>query len=221
MKARILLSVKTKKEFYIDAVEQVGAIATAKYLPEIDTDYDGLILCGGSDINPEYYGEKINGSKNIDYERDESEFAIAKEFIKSQKPILGICRGYQLLNIIFGGSMHQDIPNADIHCSFSDYDLVHNVNACEDSIIGKIYGTEFAVNSFHHQAIKELGQDFKITATFGDVVEAIEHKTLPILGVQWHPERMCFTKKREDTVDGSKIFKYFVELCEKQRDNKN
>ena len=180
----------------------------------ISTEYDGLIICGGNDINPAYYNEKMNGSVNIDAKRDMAEFALAKAFAEKKKPIFGICRGCQLLNVAFGGNLYQDISNASEHCSFSDYDLVHKVTVKKDSFLYKMYGVEFSVNSFHHQAIKETGNGFDVLATAdGTTIEGIIHKELPIFGVQWHPERMCFANKREDTVDGAEIFNFFIKLC--------
>lgn len=225
MKAKILLSGNKKLQYYVDAVNGVGGIATAKYLPEVDTDYDGLILCGGNDINPDYYGEKIDGTVNIDSERDAAEFALLKAFVEAGKPVLGICRGCQLLNIYFGGTLYQNINNAVEHSSFSDFDLIHNVKAERGSIAEQLYGAEFTVNSFHHQAVNKLGKGLKITMMSADntVIEGFEHETLPIFAVQWHPERMCFSKRREDTVDGKEIFKYFIQMCENNAlgDDKN
>ena len=214
MKPRILLSVNSKRDNYIDAVNNCGGIAVPQYCPDVSTEYDGLIICGGNDIDPAYYNEKMNGSVNIDAKRDMAEFALAKDFAEKKKPIFGICRGCQLLNVAFGGNLYQDISNASEHCSFSDYDLVHKVTVKKDSFLYKMYGVEFSVNSFHHQAIKETGNGFDVLATAdGTTIEGIIHKELPIFGVQWHPERMCFANKREDTVDGAEIFNFFIKLC--------
>ena len=215
MKPQILLSLNTKKEFYIDAVNNCGGIAVPKYCPDVDANYDGLILCGGNDIDPLYYNEEMNGSVNIDENRDISEFKLVKAFIDAKKPIMGICRGLQLLNIAFGGTLYQDMANSKEHSSFSDYDLVHVVTAKKGSFVHDLYGDSFWVNSFHHQAINGLGNGLEVimTAPNNDVVEGIKHKTLPIIGVQWQPERMCFSKKRDDTVDGKAIFEYFINMC--------
>ena len=214
MKPRILLSVNSKRDNYIDAVNNCGGIAVPQYCPDVSTEYDGLIICGGNDIDPAYYNEKMNGSVNIDAKRDMAEFALAKAFAEKKKPIFGICRGCQLLNVAFGGNLYQDISNASEHCSFSDYDLVHKVTVKKDSFLYKMYGVEFSVNSFHHQAIKETGNGFDVLATAdGTTIEGIIHKELPIFGVQWHPERMCFANKREDAVDGAEIFNFFINLC--------
>ena len=187
----------------------------AKYLPEIDTDYDGLILCGGGDIDPKYYGEEVCGSYSIDPQRDEVEFALLKAFIDTGKPVLGICRGCQLINVFFGGSLYQHLPESGMHQSREGVDSVHNVTATQGSILSGLYSTEFAVNSSHHQAVKDLGENLRATAYWNDqYIEAIEHNLLPIFAVQWHPERMCFGKARIDTVCGDKIFKHFISMCE-------
>lgn len=215
MKPKILLAVNTKKEFYIDAVNNCGGVAVAKYCPDSSTDYDGLILCGGSDINPKYYNEEINGAVKIDEDRDASEFKLVKAFIDAKKPIMGICRGCQLINIAFGGNLYQDIENSKEHSSFSDYDLVHSAIAKKDSFIYDLYGEKFCVNSHHHQAINKLGNGIEVimTASNNKTVEGIKHNALPVFGVQWHPERMCFSQRREDAVDGKPLFEHFIKMC--------
>lgn len=215
-KVRLLLSVKSKKQFYIEAINGVGAEAVADYPPKIDTSCDGLILCGGGDIHPKYYDEPIDGSEYISLERDEIEFALLKAFIEAGKPVFGICRGYQVINVYFGGSMYQDIPEAELHTSDADRKPSHEVTAEPDSILGRLYGTKFRTNSSHHQAVKRLGEGLRATAYWNhQYVEALEHTSLPIFGVQWHPERMCFSQKREDTVDGAALFRHFVQMCKK------
>lgn len=212
MKPRILISSDNRKDAYINAVNNSGGIAIAQYCPEITTEYDGLLLCGGNDISPKFYNEEINGTVDIDEKRDHAESELIKAFAEKKKPIMGICRGYQLLNAVFGGSLYQDIPN---HTSAADCVNVHKVISPKGNFIYDMYGAEFCVNSFHHQAIKEIAPGFEVVATTpdGKVIEAIMHKNLPIFGVQWHPERMCFQLKRTDTVDGSEIFKMFICLC--------
>lgn len=214
---KILVSAKPKKENYINAIEEVGAIPCLN--EEYDDSFDGLVLCGGSDIHPSYYNEEMDGSRNIDEARDKQEFALLKAFVEAGKPILGICRGCQLINIFFGGSLHQHINNAAAHTSGAvGLDLVHNVIAEKGSVVQKLYGDTFPVNSSHHQAVKKLGKNLKITMHSKDdhFVEGIEHTSLPIIAVQWHPERMCGEHLRKDAVDGSKIFEYFINLCKAQ-----
>ena len=217
-KVKILLSGSSKMQNYTAAVEGVGAIADAKYLPEVDTSYDGLILCGGCDIHPRHYEQDINGSKNIDDARDMAEFALLKAYVEAGKPVMGICRGLQLINVYFGGSLHQHILTAESHTGLeTGGDNVHNIQTEAGSIGERLYGGRASVNSNHHQAIDYLGNDLKVTMISEEdgVIEGIEHEKLPIFAVQWHPERMCMEHKRSDTVDGLKIFEYFVELCRK------
>lgn len=214
-KLRILLSAKGKWENYVDAVTACGAEADARYLPEYSEDYDGLILCGGSDIHPRYYGQEINGAFGCDESRDAAEFALADAFIKAGKPVLGICRGAQLLNIYFGGSLHQHIGHYMQHRS-DEGDAVHDAIAAEGSVLYDLYGGHFRINSKHHQALNRIGEGLRVTMVAEDefqTVEAIEHESLPVIAVQWHPERMTCSRRREDTVDGMPVFRHFLKMC--------
>lgn len=218
-KMRILISGHDDLEEYVNAINEAGGEATAKYLPEIDTGYDGLVLCGGNDINPEYYNEAIDGAVNIDSARDKVEIALLEEYVKLGKPILGICRGCQLINVFFGGSLYQDLPETASHRSdVGKYDMTHSVKADCGSVLGKLYGESFVVNTSHHQAVKKLGRDLRASVYWNNQhVEAIEHKHLPIIGVQWHPEKMC-ESKIWNVANGTVVFGHFVEMC---RGNKN
>ena len=217
MKPRILLSGNANNDNYINALNGCGGVPFASYLPEISLDYDGLILCGGGDIEPWRYGEELNGSNSMDPERDALELALVKAYVEAGKPILGICRGLQMLNVYFGGTLIQHLDCYQEHTSGANFDLAHDVRAEEGSILHNLYGEAFRVNSSHHQAIGKLGEGLKVTmrTADGQVIEGIEHETLPIFAVQWHPERMCFAKEREDTVNGSAVIRYFLEMCKK------
>lgn len=213
-KVRILLSgpAQNNLQSYVDAVNGVGAEAVVEYLQTSDRGYDGLILCGGGDIDPKYYSEEVNGSAGINPERDAAEFSLMDAFVQAGKPIMGICRGHQFVNVYFGGSLYQYIPEADLHTGGK----AHVIAAEPDSILRNLYGASFSVNSTHHQAVKKLGNGLRVTALWeGKHVEAMEHASLPVISVQWHPEAMCFNRKREDTVDGAKIIEYFVQMCTK------
>ena len=215
-KPKILLSGRKNLEYYAGAVTSAGAEAAASYLPELDAGYDGLILCGGCDVNPARYGEGIDGSVDIDDARDDCEFALLKAYVEAKKPVLGICRGFQLINVYFGGSLYQDIEEAAIHTNKSDFYITHSVCAVGDGIVKRLYGEEFSVNSSHHQAVKKLGDGLVPTAMWQNkYIEAFEHEKLPVFAVQWHPERMCFGERRQDTVDGAGIFEHFISLCKK------
>ena len=220
---RILLSGASeiaRLRYYIDAVESLGAEAIAQYLPRANGDYDGLILCGGGDIDPRYYSETVDGSIGIDNSRDEVEFALLRAYIEARKPILGICRGHQVINVYFGGSLYQHIPEVDAH-QREGIDIGHLVTSAERSLVRELYGAAFYVNSSHHQAIKCLGDGLRPTAHWNNrYVEAVEHTSLPIMGVQWHPERMCSSLMCNDTVSGSAIFSWFLDACSKRRSNR-
>lgn len=216
-KIRILLSGKNNMQNYVDAVNAAGGEATAKYLPDIDTGYDGLILCGGADIDPKYYHQENQGSVGIDPERDAVEFALLKAYVDAGKPVLGICKGHQLINVFFGGTLHQDLPEKHLHTSGQGFDLIHPVTAKETSMLRKLYGSSFVVNSSHHQAIDRLGAGLQATAWWENTyIEAFEHCSLPIYGVQFHPERMCLSKARPDTIDGIQIFRWFLDVCKQK-----
>lgn len=223
MKPRILvLNMRyDRKPGYVDALNAYGAEPISLMLPEVSTDYDGLLLAGGADIDPKYYGQENCGSEKINLERDESDMAFAKAFIAAGKPILGICRGMQILNVVFGGTLCQHLPTTADHRkdkqSNIQGDLIHPVTAVGESFLSEAYGRQFVVNSAHHQAVDKLGKDLRIIARddCDGVVEAIEHNTLPIVAVQWHPERITWKQAREDTVDGKAIFTHFIDLCKK------
>lgn len=202
---------------YIDALVAAGAKPTAVYCPDVDLSYDGLVLSGGEDIDPKHYGEEPNGSGAPNTPRDTSELAIAKAYIAAGKPVLGICRGHQLLNVVLGGSLIQDLGDElrPFHANWTALDaLAHQVKSVPDSLLNRLYGDIFRTNSTHHQAVKTVGDGMKVTLTSeAGIVEATEHASLPIFSVQFHPERMTGRLARPDTVDGAKIFEHFVAMC--------
>ena len=211
MKPRILLSVKQNGQIYHTAFTACGAEVTAQYLPEVCTDYDGLVLCGGEDLDPKYYGQENTACGPIDPQRDAVEWALIDAFVKAGKPIMGICRGHQVLNAYFGGTLIQHMDTTPMHRQSKDHYCVHEVTAT--GFIEKLYGNRFSVNSYHHQGIDRLAETLRPLAYCGDIIEAAAHETLPIFSVQWHPEKLCFDYARPDAVDGAPIIRYFVELC--------
>lgn len=182
-------------------------------------DFDGLLLPGGVDIDPGYYHQENQACVDVDPALDAVQFEIAQAFIQAGKPILGICRGHQLLNVCFGGSLVQNVENADHHRKLEFGDNVHDTTAVTGTCLEALYGLQFPVNSAHHQAIDELGTGLVAIQKSDDgVIEAVGHETLPIIGVQWHPERMSFDYRREDTVDGGLLIQHFMEICAAQRE---
>lgn len=161
--------------------------------------YDGLILPGGGDINPSRYNEKKKGSKDINNKLDNLQFTVLGKFVEAKKPVLGICRGSQVINVYFGGSMNQDIKK---HMGTN-----HPTTITKGSMVYRVYGKKLQVNSFHHQSVKRLGKGLRIVQRASDgTVEGIEHTTLPVYGLQWHPEAMG--------ASGRKILKEFLKVCE-------
>ena len=215
MKRRILIPWKGKPLVnYINALNNLSAdyTITEEVIPI--TDYDGLLIPGGFDVSPEFYHQEMNGSyaEGMNKQLDELQLYYIDQFVKTLKPILGICRGHQLLNVYFNGTLIQHLPNYEKHSSpdFQD-DQVHEVYSDEDNVFTELYGKRFYVNSSHHQAVDKLGEGLHIALRCPDgTIEAMYHEQLPIIGVQFHPERMCFEKSRDDTVDGSKIIDYYL-----------
>lgn len=157
---------------------------------------DGLILSGGGDINPLYCGEEpVPGLHGINRERDLPELLIARLAYNRQLPMLGICRGIQTLAVALGGKVEQDIKASIKHSQDADRsEPTHSVDVVEDSTLYNIYGeTLLHVNSFHHQAVREPGDKFRVVARSKDgIVEAMESAEYKsIVGVQWHPECMA------------------------------
>jgi putative glutamine amidotransferase len=181
---------------------------------------DGILFTGGADIAPLYYGENpIKQISTVYANRDEQELAMFKRAYKINKPIFGICRGNQLINVALGGTLYQDIYaqvdgvlGHDPAESPVD-ELFHSVNILKDSNLYNIFKTEkLNVNSFHHQAIKDLAPNLKVIAKSSEgIIEAVECEDRNfLLGVQWHPEDL--TIKYPIFLE---LFKSFVDACRK------
>ncbi len=200
---RILMTAEGVPTHYFNALNACGAegiLASAETDP---AGFDGLLLCGGGDPEPALFGEKNQGSYSISRERDQLELSCIHTFLKAGKPILGICRGNQILNVAFGGTLIQHLPTANNHIAAGrdQYHLIYT-----EGLLKKLYGRKVTVNSSHHQGLGRLGRGLRAIATAPDgVVEAIAHEQLPVLGVQFHPERM---------ERGLLLFEYFLKLCE-------
>ena len=152
---------------------------------------EALVLSGGSDMDPHIYGQENQNSKDIDYSRDLFEMELIRLFYEGNKPILGICRGMQVVNVTFGGTLYQDIKkvNGENHMA---PEKNHLIEIEEDSLFFKLIGTNYVfTNSFHNQAVDKLGRDLRACAYSKDgTMEALEGTNGNILCVQWHPERM-------------------------------
>lgn len=177
----------------------------------------GLLLCGGCDSDPTLYGQENTGCRAIDRPRDDAEIELVRRFTMAKRPILGICRGHQLLNFVFDGSLIQDMDTKDLHEELDGHDQLHATVIAPHTFLWQLYGNRATVTSAHHQAIGQLSPSFQpLQWTSDGTVEGMVHRTLPIIGVQWHPERQSFARRREDAADGAPLFSYFRTLCEKE-----
>lgn len=174
---------------------------------------DGLLLPGGDDIDPSRYGavrhEKCGKSSSL---RDEAEWKLLDAFLPTGKPVLGICRGCQFLNVYLGGTLHQHI---DGHSDFKTRARgCHEAHIAPGSRLSALFPPEVWVNSLHHQAVDTLGNGLTVSARAGDgTVEAIELTGHPFcLAVQWHPEHLSRSRS-----DQQKLFNHFVSLCKEKR----
>lgn len=168
--------------------------------------FDGLLLTGGGDLEPALYGQRRASYRlSLDPVRDSEELALTRAFCAARKPILGICRGIQVLNVFFGGALVQDVSGHD--------GAPHPVTAVPGTRTAELCGGVFKTNSYHHQAISRLGDGLRATAYAGDgLIEAVEHSTLPILGVQWHPERMIPGLCADTAADHTGLFAWLYSM---------
>ena len=197
---------------YENALHALQVQVCTSLAPGIIKNSDVLVLPGGGDITPAFFGEKNKGSKDIDTELDILQLQALDFFVRHGKPVLGICKGMQLINVYFGGTIIQHLPTADTH-AYCNGDREHTTNSISGSILHKLYGEIMYVNSAHHQGIGKTGKNLIITQTATDnVIEGIEHNCLPIIGVQWHPERIMGDASKKTTVNGSLIFQEFLSL---------
>lgn len=220
---------KTNKD-YIEAITQMGGIPLIlPYLTDevsittIIEKIDGLYATGGYDIDPTLFGEEPHPQLGtIIPERDEFETLLIKELLKEKKPLLAVCRGAQILNIVVGGDMYQDI-NEQIDTPLIQHQQSapsghgsHFVTVEKNSLLYNLTKTEqLKVNSRHHQANRHVPDSYLISGRSSDgVIEAIESKADKfVLGLQWHPENM-FVKKGDQAA--KKIFKGFITACEER-----
>lgn len=207
----VTTSPKREMDYYLTygrAVEAAGAEAV--YLPPGTPSVaglDGLLLPGGWDVDPALYGEKPDSKiGDIDPELDETEIRLFKDAREKQLPVLGICRGQQVINVAMGGTLLQHLEGHEVR-AFGRSHLAHTASVDPASELGRaVEGREIQVNSLHHQAVRTLAPGLKQTATGEDgTVEGLETDDGLIVAVQCHPEEL--------TVDlpwASKLFERFV-----------
>ena len=215
------------RDSYVSAVINAGgapliipATGDEGVLSAIYRCLDGLLLTGGVDMDPTHYGEDFDGTEGVEARRDASEIWLARRAIADDLPLLGICRGHQVLNVALGGSLYQDLPS---HLPESEFDhrgstytddrglLTHPVNIEPNCKLGAIFGTtNLMVNSLHHQGVKQVAQGLRVVGTAPDgLAEALEGEGKNwVLSVQWHPEEL-WRKQGES----ARLFQAFIEAA--------
>ena len=214
--------------YYMSVVEAGG---TPVVIPSYDNDkalvslldtLDGIVLSGGADIDPDFLGEEPLDCVSINPRRDRQELTLVRLAADRQIPVLGICRGIQVLAAALGGKLYQDIKTQhDRPCIEHSQNIArglpsHEVKLEKDSLLYGFFGKEtLAVNSFHHQVVKKVLAGFRVTASAPDgIIEGMESTTFrPILGVQWHPE--CFLLENDRSM--LPIFSWLIEQAELYR----
>lgn len=205
---------------YSNAVWEAGGLPILLPLDMDPAEYldvvDGLLFSGGTDIDPELYGQHaVPETVGVEARRDEFELALCRDAIANHIPTLGICRGVQLINVATGGTLRQHVPT-HVGIDQPAAEPFHDVTIAADSRLATLYGSRLAVNSLHHQALDDIGAGLRVTAVGSDdqLPEAIEHESLPVTGVQWHPEMM-------DTRSTDPIFSWLVDAAKQFKAARN
>ncbi len=211
---------------YMRALKAAGAIpvvlpldASEEDLKQLCLDLNGFLFTGGPDVHPFLFGEETQAHcGNVSPARDQMEISLLPMIMELQKPILGICRGIQVLNIALGGNIWQDIPSQVTrdfplaHSQPFSYDMpCHTVALTEGSLLARISeSSSIEVNSMHHQAVKDLAPGLIASAYSTDyLIEALEMPDYPFfIGVQWHPEYLW-----EKNKEAFRLFQTFVKAC--------
>lgn len=182
---------------YLNTVWAYGGVGVVipqtinkRAISDFSQQFNGLILGGGGDIDPKHYGHHNIKSKNVCSLRDEFELQLIQQMLFRRKPILGICRGAQVLNVYFGGTLNQHIEG---HWLDGVENGLHKIEFSDKSIYCNIVDSStFEVNSFHHQSVDELAPCLICDAAIKGCIEAFHHKEFSFcIGVQWHPEKLA------------------------------
>lgn len=210
---------------YVRSVAQNGGLPViipvlsevdpASYIRDWLQFLDGIILSGGHDISPVLYGEEPRARlTEIWPTRDRFDQELLKAALAAGKPVFGICRGFQLINVYFGGKMLQDLSYSDCelikHNQGHDPELAtHRISIRPGNIFYKLFGEQTLVNSFHHQVVSLVGSGLEVCAVAADgVVEAVVNDSQKIIATQWHPEAMS-----QNNPQMAQLFQYFIEQC--------
>ena len=188
-------------------------VLAAEFCPkEIAEFADAVVFTGGFDVQTRYFGEEVlSDTVKTDPVRDEFEMELIQRCIDLRKPMIGVCRGIQIINIALGGDIYQDLPE---QAGFMHYNprMRHPVFTEPDTVLRELFGETFNVNSTHHQAVRKLGDGVRVMArSIEGITEAICHETLPIYATQFHPERMTGYLYDGRTQDFAPLLKFYVD----------
>ncbi len=193
---------------YENFIRSLPATPITTLSPSILATCDGLVLPGGGDITPAFFGAHNMGSRNIDTELDILQFQALDICLRRKIPVLGICKGMQVINVALGGTITQHLPTAASH-EYRNGDQYHNTTTLEHSCLHTLFGSHAVVNSAHHQGVDRLGYGLRAIQWCEEdgCVEAMIHESLPLLGLQWHPERL---DKTRTTLDGHALLQLWA-----------
>ncbi len=211
---------------YLTALKKYNVLAASfsmlTYLDAVMVakEYDGLLITGGDDLNPKLFNQEPHPSIfTVDKDVEQTDLNLIKAFREAKKPILGICRGLQIINVAYGGTLIQDLPSIrGLHHNQEKFEpsidrtnFSHNVEFTKGTYYHQIFGDSYKTNTFHHQAVDILGQGLIASGISEDgIVESLEDGDL-VTAVQWHPEHLVTDKKHD------LIFKKFIDVCEREK----
>jgi putative glutamine amidotransferase len=179
---------------YETYLQEAGIIPLTTLSMGILLSCDGVLLPGGGDITPAFVGEYSEHTRNVDTELDIIQFHALAHCISYRIPVIGICKGLQLINVALGGTLNQHLDSAKLHSYNREIgtDRYHLTRIANGSYLEQLYGPTAMVNSAHHQGIRELGKDLAAIqwSLEDNCIEAIIHTKLPVYAFQWHPERL-------------------------------
>lgn len=204
---RVLMTHGSWTNEIIRALQANGArVHVADDVAQMENLYDRcthVLIPGGADIDPAFYGEQITYANPYAPDRDWLEFQLVGRALSECKPIMGICRGHQMLAVAAGGTLYQDLQRQ----RKGAHAPTHNAYLTPKSQLAELLGATLTVNSYHHQAIKKLPAGFKVAARAHDgTIEAIESPQYPVISVQWHPEVLR-------DASSEKLFRAFLNLA--------
>ena len=203
----------------IAAFAKLGCKAFLSLNPEDADDVDGIVFPGSMQgVNPKLWGAESQENCELNDELDRRQGVFLEKAIEKRIPVLGICRGMQYINVHLGGMLNQKIPSWQIH-RITKPESYHQMHPMEGTFMERLFGEETEINTRHYWAVENLGKGLYLTALWHNpdsreeqVIEGYAHKDYPIIGVQWHPERMVVHGDPVQQENGKKMLEYWLNL---------